>query len=203
MCFFSLRLHIGEWRKIFVFLFLIIGICFFACISFLGLFIIHEMGHIFFGSIGNLFTYGELGDFQLNRDIDIGFSLPGNNSISIPFGVPTQTVILTLDPGNIWMAFGGVILVSIVVLVFGFCLYKITATRKDKMIVAILTAVILSAQILSNCICGTDNLDQTPFFAQPVCDCIVNFCRIVVLFSLFWCFAIIGKNLKKSHQPAQ
>jgi hypothetical protein len=189
--------QIINWIKFFVFHIFIIGICFLAaCISFLGLFCVHEFGHKISGSIGNLIRYGEPGQFQFDRFMYIGLPLPGNNSVLLPFSVPTQTIILTLNPGDLWMAFGGVVAVSCIALILGYCLYKF-ATRIEKVIIVLLTAVIIIAQIISNCICGTDNFIQTPFFAQPVCNSIVDIFRILVLMALFVYFVIIVKTLLK------
>jgi hypothetical protein len=70
-------------------------------------------------------------------------------------------------------------------------------TKIEKQIIIATTIVIILSQIITNCICGTDNLAQTAFFTQPVCDLIVNILRWVVLLTLFVFFLIVMRKLKK------
>jgi hypothetical protein len=75
-------------------------------------------------------------------------------------------------------------------------LYKF-ATKVEKLIIIVITIVVIFSQIITNCICGTDNLTQTAFFTQSVCDLIVNILRWVILLSLFVFFLITVRKLKK------
>lgn len=176
---------------------LLIAVCILAaCLYFAFLFCVHEKGHIFFGSVGNLFTYGQLGEFQIIRWNNIGFFLPGNNSISLPILVPTQISPQTLIPGTIWIAFGGIIAVSCLTLMLNYGLYKFVI-KGEKLKIIIITIVIILSQIIINSICGTDNLTQTPFFSQPVCYLIVGIFRWFVLLALIVLFLITAIKISK------
>ena len=176
---------------------LIIAISFLAaCVYFAFLFYVHEEGHIFFGSVGNFFTYSQFGEFQYTSFNNIGFLLPGNNSIFFPIPLPTQMAPVSLIPPTIWIAFGGVIAVSCLTLLLSYVLYKF-ATKIEKLIIIIITIVIIFSQIITNCVCGTDNLTHTAFFTQSVCYLIVNILRWVILLTLLVFFLITVRKLKK------
>jgi hypothetical protein len=187
----------SNYKQIIILILLILVSFLAACLYFAFLFCFHEKGHIFFGSVGNLFTYGQLGEFQITRWNYISFPLPGNNSISLPMLVPTQISPQTLVPGTIWIAFGGIIAVSCLTLMLSYGLYKFVI-KGEKLKIIIITIVIILSQIITNSICGTDNLTQTPFISQPLCNNIVITLRWFVLFALFVLFLITAIKFQKT-----
>jgi hypothetical protein len=147
------------------------------------LFYIHEYGHAIFGLIGDLVTFHILGQAQVDSYINWPFPFPGLNFTSFAVQVPTQTTISPY-PGPWWVAFAGVITVSLFSIIAGYYLYK-SATGLEKSLLIWVIITIIIAEILSNSVCGTDNIARAYILNASICEWIVTFLQIIVPVVLF------------------
>ena len=118
-------------------------------------FAVHELGHVFFGSIGSYLNTGEIPAFATSA---------WDNCTGLDFiKCPQQVKWVGGGVLTGGFAIGGVLLVILVALLVALSLYKRTKNRL-YLVFAVLFAV---NQIAGNVVCGTDNFNG----GQPYAVC--------------------------------